>query len=198
MRVIKRYSNRRFYDTATSSTMTLAELGSLIHAGTDIKVVDNATGRDITVEVLGRILLASMSSRRDVRNSKEVLRRTIMLTGDKSMSILKNTVLASIGIIDVTRAKAEEIVDQLIKKGELNDSDRKKAVMELVDRAEQTTAKLSERIGREAGKVQQEVQSAVDKLDLVKRDDLKELETKVDTLNESIAALQKKLDEQQG
>ncbi len=196
MRVIKRYSNRRFYDTVTSSTMTLAELGSLIHAGSEIKVVDNKTGRDITVEVLGRILLASMSGRKDVRSSKEVLRQTILLTGDRSMSILKNTVLASIGIIDVTRAKAEEIVDQLVKKGELNDSDRKKAVMELVERAENTTAKLSERLGKEAGRVQKEVQSAIDKLNLVKRNDLKDLEKKVDALNESIAALQKKLDEQ--
>lgn len=196
MRVIKRYSNRRFYDTATSSTMTLSELGSLIHAGSEIKVVDNKSGRDITVEVLGRILLASVSGRKDVRSSKEVLRQTIILTGDKSMSILKNTVLASIGIIDVTMAKAEEIVDQLIKKGEVNDSDRKKAVMELVERAEKTTAKLTERVGKEAGRVQHEVQAAIDKLNLVKRNDLQDLEKKVDDLNNSIAALQKKLEEQ--
>ena len=49
------------------------------------------------------------------------------------MSLLKNTVLASIGLFEVTKARAEKIIDDLIKRGELSRSDRKQAVLELVE-----------------------------------------------------------------
>ena len=110
------------------------------------------------------------------------------------MSILKNTILASFGAFQVTRDKAEKIIDDLIKKGELDKSDRKKAVLELLDKAEKSTTKWKEKVSAEAGKAHKEVTNLVGKLNLVKRDDLKSLESKVDQLAETIKELQKKLD----
>ena len=109
------------------------------------------------------------------------------------MSILKNTVLASIGAFQVTKAKAEQIIDDLIKKGDLEESDRKKAVMELLDKAEKSTAKFADKVSKEASKVRTEVTNAVSKLNLAKQSDLKALEKKIDNLTKSLAALEKKL-----
>lgn len=56
-RLIKRYDNRKLYDTHDKSYVCLEDLAALIRRGHDIQVLDNSSGRDITVEVLGKILL---------------------------------------------------------------------------------------------------------------------------------------------
>ena len=196
MRVIKRYSNRRLYDTEASRTLTQADLASLIKDGVEVRVVDSATGKDISLMVLGRIVLAEASSWGDVKQSKELFTTIIELGGKKTMSILKNTVLASIGIIQVTKTKAEKIIDDLIKKGELDKSDRKKAVMELLDKAEKSTAGIREKISKEAGKAQKEISKLakeVKEYKLIKRSDLQKLESKVDKLTKAVASLEKQL-----
>jgi polyhydroxyalkanoate synthesis repressor PhaR len=196
MRVIKRYSNRRLYDTEASRTLTQADLASLIKDGVEVRVVDSATGKDISLMVLGKIVLAEASSWGDVKQSKELFTTIIELGGKKTMSILKNTVLASIGIIQVTKTKAEKIIDDLIKKGELDKSDRKKAVMELLDKAEKSTAGIREKVSKEAGKAQKEISKLakeVREYKLIKRGDLQKLESKVDKLTKAVASLEKQL-----
>ena len=196
MRVIKRYSNRRLYDTEASRTLTQADLASLIKGGVEVRVIDSATGKDISLMVLGRIVLAEASSWGDVKQSKELFTTIIELGGKKTMSILKNTVLASIGIIQVTKAKAEKIIDDLIKKGELDKSDRKKAVMELLDKAEKSTAGIREKISKEAGKAQKEISKLAKEVrdyKLIKRSDLQKLETKLDKLTKAVASMEKQL-----
>ena len=200
MRVIKRYSNRRLYDTEASRTLTQADLASLIKNGIEVRVVDSATGKDISLMVLGRIVLAEASSWGDVKQSKELFTTIIELGGKKTMSILKNTVLASIGIIQVTKAKAEKIIDDLIKKGELDKSDRKKAVMELLDKAEKSTAGIREKISKEAGKAQKEISKLAKEVrdyKLIKHSDLQKLETKLDKLTKVVASLEKQLAEKE-
>jgi polyhydroxyalkanoate synthesis repressor PhaR len=55
--LIRKYPNRRFYNTQTSSHVTLQEICELVREGGDIKVEDSKTGTDITVAVLTQILL---------------------------------------------------------------------------------------------------------------------------------------------
>ena len=47
-RVIKRYQNRKLYDTHQSSYVTLEEIAEIIREGYEIKVIDNKTKEDIT------------------------------------------------------------------------------------------------------------------------------------------------------
>ncbi|MBW7906181.1 MAG: hypothetical protein LC135_16550 [Phycisphaerae bacterium] len=54
---IKKYSNRRFYDTTRSCHVTLGELHDLICAGHEVTVTDSKSGEDITHLVLTQILL---------------------------------------------------------------------------------------------------------------------------------------------
>jgi polyhydroxyalkanoate synthesis repressor PhaR len=55
-RTIKKYANRRLYDTKASRHVTLEEVRALIAAGDSIKVVDDRTGEDITRTVLMQII----------------------------------------------------------------------------------------------------------------------------------------------
>lgn len=192
-RLIKRYSNRRLYDTQESRTLTLADLAGLVQKGIEVKVIDSKTNEDITLSVLGRVLLAEAESWRDIKKSKDLFTHIISLGGEKSMSMLKNTILASIGALQITKNKAEKLIDDLIKRGELDKSQRKNAIMELLDKAEKSTASLRDRISKEAGKVGVEVSKAVKKLNLARTVDLKRLEQKVDRIGKAIKKLESKL-----
>ena len=54
--VIKKYANRRLYDTSTSSYVTLDHLSDLVRRETDFEVVDAKTGDDLTRQVLTQII----------------------------------------------------------------------------------------------------------------------------------------------
>lgn len=57
--LVKKYSNRRLYDTESSRYITLEELAQKIQAGSDARVVDAKTGADLTQVTLTQIILES-------------------------------------------------------------------------------------------------------------------------------------------
>lgn len=54
--VIKKYANRRLYNTSTSTYVTLDDLSTMVKSGTDFLVYDAKTGEDITRSVLTQII----------------------------------------------------------------------------------------------------------------------------------------------
>jgi polyhydroxyalkanoate synthesis repressor PhaR len=55
--LIKRYANRKLYNTAASRYVTLRGIAELLEAGEEVRVVDNETGEDITAVTLSQILV---------------------------------------------------------------------------------------------------------------------------------------------
>jgi len=56
MRTIRRYSNRKLYDTVASHYVTLQGLGALIRHGEEIQVLVHSTGADITASTMAQII----------------------------------------------------------------------------------------------------------------------------------------------
>ena len=56
MLVIKRYPNRKLYDTEAKRYITLDGITELIHRGEDLHVVDHETGEDLTTVTLSQII----------------------------------------------------------------------------------------------------------------------------------------------
>jgi len=59
MTIVKKYGNRRLYDTADSRYITLEELAAKVRGGTDVQVVDAKTGKDLTQATLTQLILES-------------------------------------------------------------------------------------------------------------------------------------------
>jgi polyhydroxyalkanoate synthesis repressor PhaR len=68
-RRIKRYENRKLYDTETSEYVSLSDIADLVRSGETVEVVDNATGQDITAQTLTQIILEKGKSGREVISS---------------------------------------------------------------------------------------------------------------------------------
>lgn len=78
-RRIKRYDNRKLYDTEASEYVSLPDIASLVRKGETIEVVDNGTGEDLTAQTLTQIILEEGRSGRQVIPSDllhQLLRRS--------------------------------------------------------------------------------------------------------------------------
>src|SRR5580698_9404313 len=61
-RVIKRYSNRKLYDTKDSRYVTLQQIGEMVRAGEEVQIIDNATKEDKTEVTLALIISEDLKS----------------------------------------------------------------------------------------------------------------------------------------
>ncbi|HSK81579.1 MAG TPA: polyhydroxyalkanoate synthesis regulator DNA-binding domain-containing protein [Thermoanaerobaculia bacterium] len=57
IRLIKRYESRKLYDTEESRYVSLDEIANWVRQGQEVRVVDNATGGDVTSQTLTQIIL---------------------------------------------------------------------------------------------------------------------------------------------
>ena len=62
--LIKKYGNRRLYDTAASHYITLEELAAIVKGGDEVRVVDAKTGEDLTTATLAQIIVEGRGAAR--------------------------------------------------------------------------------------------------------------------------------------
>ena len=86
---IKKYANRRLYNTATSSYVTLDHLAQMVKDGTDFAVFDAKTGEDITRSVLTHIIVEEESKGPHLLPI-DFLRHLISFYGDSLQAVVPN------------------------------------------------------------------------------------------------------------
>ena len=86
---IKKYANRRLYNTATSSYVTLDHLGQMVKDGTDFAVFDAKTGEDITRSVLTHIIVEEENKGQNLLPI-DFLRHLISFYGDSLQAVVPN------------------------------------------------------------------------------------------------------------
>ena len=92
--IVKKYANRRLYNTETSSYITLDHLAVMIRAGRDFKVVDAKTDEDITHNVLTQIIMEE-ESRGETMLPVNFLRQLISMYGDSMQAVVPGYLEAS-------------------------------------------------------------------------------------------------------
>lgn len=80
--IVKKYANRRLYNTATSSYVTLENLAAMVREGQDFIVQDARSGEDITRSVLTQVIFEEEARGREPMLPTSFLRQLIRLYGD--------------------------------------------------------------------------------------------------------------------
>lgn len=93
--IIKKYANRRLYNTSTSSYVTLDHLADMVRAGTDFVVQDAKTGDEITRSVLTQIIFEEESKGVNLLPIR-FLRQLIKFYGDSLQAFLPPYLEASL------------------------------------------------------------------------------------------------------
>lgn len=107
MRIIKKYSNRRLYDTEVSGYINLEGLAVLIQGGQRVQVIDAKTGEDLTRVVLMQVLLEAQGSLELMPVG--LLHRMIRMGATGPMvSVFSTQLAAGLEMLDAQLSRVEE------------------------------------------------------------------------------------------
>src|SRR3954464_5894741 len=87
-RLIKKYPNRRLYDTKTSSYITLADVKQMVHRQEDFQVIDAKSGEDLTRSILLQIILEEESGGGLPMFSSDLLSQLIRFYGNAMQGVM--------------------------------------------------------------------------------------------------------------
>ncbi|HEX2654861.1 MAG TPA: polyhydroxyalkanoate synthesis repressor PhaR [Xanthobacteraceae bacterium] len=107
---IKKYANRRLYNTGTSTYVTLEDLADLVKKGEDFVVYDAKTGEDITRSVLAQIIFEQENKEGQNLLPIAFLRQLIRFYGDSMQMLVPRYLEAS---IDSLTREQEKFRDQM-------------------------------------------------------------------------------------
>jgi polyhydroxyalkanoate synthesis repressor PhaR len=105
--IIKKYANRRLYNTETSSYITLEHLAAMVREGRDFQVLDAKTNDDITRSVLTQIIVEE-ESRGQTMLPVNFLRQLISLYGDGMQSMVPQYLEASMQAFRQNQEKMQQ------------------------------------------------------------------------------------------
>lgn len=106
--IIKKYANRRLYDTGSSSYITLDDLARMTRDGTDFQVLDAKTGEDITHSILTQIIMEEEASGGEPLLPLSFLRQIISMYGNSMRAMVPPYLEASMANFQANQAKLRE------------------------------------------------------------------------------------------
>lgn len=109
---IKKYANRRLYNTGTSTYVTLEDLASMVKKGEDFQVVDAKTGDDITHQVLTQIIFEQENKGQNLLPIT-FLRQLIRFYGDQVQSFVPKYLELSMGALTRDQQKMRDAMGGL-------------------------------------------------------------------------------------
>ncbi len=113
---IKKYANRRLYNTGTSTYVTLEDLGAMVKAGEDFVVFDAKTNEDITRQVLTQIIFEQENKGQNLLPIT-FLRQLIRFYGDSIQALVPSFLEFSIDNLVRDQQKLREQMTQQIASG---------------------------------------------------------------------------------
>jgi polyhydroxyalkanoate synthesis repressor PhaR len=114
-RTIKKYANRRLYDTEASRHVTLDGIRQLIVEGEDIAVIDDTTGQDITRNILLQVIAEQEQGGRPIL-SAGMLRHIIRFYGDPLQEFMAQYLEQSVeAFLNQQKAMHDQFRDLLAK-----------------------------------------------------------------------------------
>jgi polyhydroxyalkanoate synthesis repressor PhaR len=102
---IKKYANRRLYNTGTSTYVTLEDLASMVKSGEDFLVYDAKTGEDITRSVLAQIIFEQENKAGQNLLPTTFLRQLIRFYGDSMQMVVPKYLEQSIATLTQEQEK---------------------------------------------------------------------------------------------
>jgi polyhydroxyalkanoate synthesis repressor PhaR len=108
-KVIKRYTNRKLYDTVESRYVTLDEIAAMIKEGVEVRIVDNRTKEDLTSVTLAQIIFEEEKKKNQMPLA--VLREIIRHPGESISGFIQKEVTPRVASI---REGAEQRLDKLL------------------------------------------------------------------------------------
>ncbi|MFL9826201.1 polyhydroxyalkanoate synthesis repressor PhaR [Rhodoplanes sp. SY1] len=110
--IIKKYANRRLYNTGTSTYVTLEDLAAMLKSGEDFVVYDAKTGEDITRSVLTQIIFEQEGKQGQNLLPIAFLRQLIRFYGDSMQMLVPRYLESSLDMFSREQSKFRDQMTQ--------------------------------------------------------------------------------------
>jgi len=117
MPVIKRYPNRKLYDTEAKQYITLEGIATLIRQEQEVSIIDHATGEDLTAVTLTQIIFEQEKKRSGFL--PQAVLTSLVQAGGETMGTLRRTLVSSLDLARHVDEEIERRLQALISRGEL-------------------------------------------------------------------------------
>ena len=149
---IKKYANRRLYNTGTSTYVTLEDLAVMVKKGEDFVVYDAKTGEDITRSVLAQIIFEQENKEGQSLLPIAFLRQLIRFYGDSMQTLVPRFLEISMSSLTREQDKMREQVAQAFGAGGFGTlEDQVRRNMEMFERAFTMFAPFARKENSESG-----------------------------------------------
>ena len=183
---IKKYANRRLYNTGTSTYVTLEDLAAMVKGGEDFIVHDAKTGEDITRQVLAQIIFEQENKEGQSMLPIAFLRQLIRFYGDSMQMLVPRYLEVSIDSFTREQEKFRQQMAQAFGVGPFAPiEDQVRRNMEMFERAFSMFtpfARREQQAVTEAGKAQASATEGAEIHDLKRQ--MEEMQKRLDRLSE--------------
>ncbi|HLF89536.1 MAG TPA: polyhydroxyalkanoate synthesis regulator DNA-binding domain-containing protein [Anaerolineales bacterium] len=182
MIIIKRYANRKLYDTVAKKYVTLQGISKLVREGKNVQVVDYESGEDITAVTLAQVMFEREKKSHGVL-PHNVLSQLIQ-AGGETLNTLRRSIPVPFNLAQRVDAEVERRIRALIEQGELD-----------ADEGENVLAKLLSQSRIETDQEPEGLAEFLHEQELPTRDDFEQLLAQIEILAGEIETLKGQTDE---
>ena len=177
--LIKRYPNRKLYNTDAKRYITLDSIADLIRDGYDVEVRDHETSEDLTGVTLSQIIFER--EKKDSGYLPNTLLTNLIRAGGDTFGYVKRSFQASLNAVKALEAEVDERIDGLVKRGEMAEDEASRLREELS--RERLSALIDPRL------VDTRVEAALHRLNIPSRLDVVNLQSQLEHLNRALDGL---------
>ncbi len=146
-KLVKRYANRKLYDTQRSCYVTLDEIAEMIRTGDDVRVIDNKTKEDLTAVTFAQIIF---ESEKRMSRMPLALLRGLIQSGNDALTDLVNRAVTQ--PVQQLKAETEKMVERVVHRSEEAREEARAALRDLVNSSQgvvdEWQRRVDDRVGR--------------------------------------------------
>ncbi len=177
MIVIKRYPNRKLYNTESKQYITLEGIAGLIRQGAEIQVTDHASGEDLTALTLTQIILEQEKKQNGLLSNSFLT--NLIRAGEDRLNALQRSLISPGTFWRQIDDEIQKRIQGLVRQGELTDGEGKSLLEKLLQQGK----RLRE---NEAGVAQEQLENILMRREIPSQEDIQKLNAQLDELNAKI------------
>ncbi len=181
MRTIKKYANRKLYDTAAKAYLSMERIAELIRRGEEIEVIDNRSGRDITASVLSRVLSNDAKAEKAV--PPRILTQLLRKGGGTLADYARRYAALWQNAVTLAEDEVDRLVARMVRDEEISSSEGGRLKREILGYTEALKGWIGE-------KIDQRVQEVLGAMNLASRDQVRSLEGRLAGLEERLTRME--------
>ncbi len=190
-KLVKRYQNRKLYDTEESRYVTLSDIARMIQEGYDVKVVNAKTGEDLTALTLTQIIFEEEKRKKSILPI-QALKKIIRSSGESVQELMEKFFISTDHTVHNAREQIERYLQKLVRGGTLSVDQGSSLIQDIWSNYQHTFSQWQK-------KMDQRLAQAFDKVTQtpIIRSEIRTLEDKIAKLEEELAKVQSEREPQE-